>query len=70
MSLINGGLATLGSDGLAKLNLGLVQTAATAAAKIRGLASAGSIISDAQPSCRRRHQCRWHATRRRAADHR
>ncbi|MET3432247.1 hypothetical protein ABIC71_001733 [Herbaspirillum seropedicae] len=47
MSLINGGLATLGSDGLAKLNLGLVQTAATAAAKIRGLASAGSIISDA-----------------------
>ncbi|MET2988926.1 cell wall anchor protein [Herbaspirillum seropedicae] len=47
MSLINGGLSTLGSDGLGKLTLGLVQTAATAAAKIRGLASAGSIISDA-----------------------
>lgn len=48
MPLIIGGLAALGSDGLGKLNLGLVQTAATAAAKIRGLASAGSIISDAR----------------------
>ncbi|WP_199901808.1 hypothetical protein, partial [Herbaspirillum sp. B65] len=48
VGLINSGLKALGTDALAALNLSQVQIMATAAAKLRNLASASSIMADAK----------------------
>lgn len=47
VGLINSGLKALSSDALAALNLSQVQIMATAAAKLRNLASASSVMADA-----------------------
>ncbi len=47
VGLINSGLKALNVDGLAALNLAQVQTMATGAAKLRNLASASSVMADA-----------------------
>ncbi|WP_244216358.1 cell wall anchor protein [Herbaspirillum rubrisubalbicans] len=48
VGLINSGLKALGTDALAALSLSQVQIMATAAAKLRNLASASSIMADAK----------------------